>query len=75
MASKELLQDRAYGTFSQEIDELHANGSDKVPSNVGYDDVLLEIGEFGSWQQWLALIFWIPPAVSGAIFMMGTFTS
>ena len=37
--------------------------------------VLDEIGEFGLWQQRLSILFWLPCAVSGAIFLLGSFTS
>ena len=73
-----------YGTFGPEWEDesagdikqlLEKENDDQKAVKVGYDDVLEEIGEFGSWQQWLAVLFWIPPAVSGAIFMLGSFTS
>ena len=80
-----LINPKGYGTF---IPECEADDDDNqkalfkkdddeqtVNVKVGYDNVLEEIGEFGPWQQWLYLLFWIPPAVSGAIFMLGTFTS
>ena len=74
---------KEYGTFDFEEEIIDENESllenlnkDQIAvRKVGYDDILREIGEFGPWQQWLAALFWIPPAVSGAVFMLGSFTS
>ena len=41
----------------------------------GSVQVLREVGEFGRWQQQLSLLFWLPPLVSGAVFLLGSFTS
>ena len=75
--------DKKYGTFAPEEntkdEQRSLLGKEKKEETtnlrVGYDDILEEIGEFGPWQQWLAALFWIPPVVSGAIFMLGSFTS
>ena len=75
--------DKKYGTFAPEEntkdEQRSLLGKEKKEETtnvrVGYDDILEEIGEFGPWQQWLAVLFWIPPVVSGAIFMLGSFTS
>ena len=45
------------------------------PSKVTYDDLLAEMGEFGWWQQWQIFLYFLPPFMSGALFMLGTFTS
>ena len=42
---------------------------------LSYDAVLLEIGEFGAWQQRLSALYSVFPAVAGALFMLGSFTS
>ena len=75
--------EKQYGSFvtEQNIKDEQRPLLEKVKNDqstntrVGYDDILEEIGEFGPWQQWLAALFWIPPVVSGAIFMLGSFTS
>ena len=65
-----------YGTFSSlEKFSDETRGEAWPPVRVSYDDVLREIGEFGRWQQWQTLLYSIPPFVSGALFMLGTFTS
>ena len=53
---------------------LPENGLPKTPRAVNYDDILLELGEFGLWQKILSAIFWIPPLVGGAVFLLGSFT-
>jgi len=76
-------EEKYYGTFlskceDDQITEHEPINNDdslnKVHKKVTYDDFLEEIGEFGPWQQWLSVLFWVPAAVSGAIFMLGTFT-
>ena len=42
---------------------------------LSYDAVLLEIGEFGAWQQRLSALYSVFPAVAGTLFMLGSFTS
>ena len=58
----------SYGTF------LIKNALEP-PRKVSYDDLLTEIGEFGWWQQWQIFLYSLPPFMSGALFMLGTFTS
>ena len=58
----------SYGTF------LIKNALDP-PRKVTYDDLLGEMGEFGCWQQWQIFLYSVPPFMSGALFMLGTFTS
>ena len=58
----------SYGTF------LSKNALDP-PRKVTYDDLLSEMGEFGWWQQWQIFLYSLPPFMSGALFMLGTFTS
>ena len=52
---------------------LNYHGLPKTPRAVNYDDILLELGEFGLWQKNLSAIFWIPPLVGGAVFLLGSF--
>ena len=64
--------DRTYGTFAEDKKQT---GDAFPPLRVSYDDVLEEIGEFGRWQQWQSFVYSVPPFMSGALFMLGTFTS
>ena len=59
----------SYGTF------LIKNALDPPSKKVTYDDLLGEMGEFGLWQQWQIFLYSLPPFMSGALFMLGTFTS
>ena len=59
----------SYGTF------LIKNTLDPPGKKVTYDDLLGEMGEFGRWQQWQIFLYSLPPFMSGALFMLGTFTS
>ena len=59
----------SYGTF------LIKNPFDPPRKKVTYDDLLGEMGEFGRWQQWQIFLYSLPPFMSGALFMLGTFTS
>ena len=59
--------DSSYGSLPE-------NGLPKTQRAVNYDDILLELGEFGLWQKILSAIFWIPPLVSGAVFLLDSFT-
>ena len=70
----DVFEEKGYGTFSN---EMPGEDAEKAwpPVRVSYDDVLGQIGEFGKWQQWQILLYSIPPFVSGALFMLGTFTS
>ena len=63
--------DRTYGTFAEDKKQT---GDAFPPLRVSYDDVLEEIGEFGRWQQWQSFVYSVPPFMSGALFMLGTFT-
>ena len=67
----------SYGTFKETEGSWESLKDDRQSKNskVGYDDILEEIGEFGPWQQWQCLVYSIPPFVSGALFMLGAFTS
>ena len=75
MEDKKVREDQplleGYGTSLEE----RTVGEAFPPARVSYDDVLKEIGEFGRWQQWQTLLYCVPPFVSGALFMLGTFTS
>ena len=71
---KDEFEEKSYGTFANEISGEDV-GEAWPPVRVSYDDVLEQIGEFGRWQQWQTLLYSIPPFVSGALFMLGTFTS
>ena len=53
---------------------LLENGLPKTQRALNYDDILLELGEFGLWQKILSAFFWIPPLVSGAVFLLDSFT-
>ena len=71
---KDEFEEKSYGTFANKISD-EDGGEAWPPVRVSYDDVLEQIGEFGRWQQWQTLLYSIPPFVSGALFMLGTFTS
>lgn len=58
----------SYGTFL-------IKNAPNPPRKVTYDDLLGEMGEFGRWQQWQIFLYSLPPFMSGALFMLGTFTS
>lgn len=58
----------SYGTFL-----IENPGAPK--RKLTYDDLLQEIGEFGSWQQWQIFLYSVPAFMAGALFMLGTFTS
>ena len=72
--NRDVFEQKAYGTFANEL-SVEDVGEAWPPVRVSYDDVLEQIGEFGKWQQWQILLYSIPPFVSGALFMLGTFTS
>jgi hypothetical protein len=38
-----------------------------------YDNILLELGEFGRWQQMNALILWIPAVAAGMNILIASF--
>ena len=59
----------SYGTFL-----IKSPGVLEPARKVTYDDLLEEIGDFGRWQQWQIFLYSIPAFMSGALFMLGTFT-
>ena len=69
MSGKTKRSAESYGTF------LIKNALDPPSKKVTYDDLLGEMGEFGLWQQWQIFLYSLPPFMSGALFMLGTFTS
>ena len=70
MADHKRRSGDSYGTFL-----LKSPGLSEAEKKVTYDDLLEEIGEFGRWQQWQIFLYSIPAFMSGALFMLGTFTS
>ena len=71
---KDDFEEKNYGTFANKMSGEDV-GEAWPPVRVSYDDVLEQIGEFGRWQQWQIILYSIPPFVSGALFMLGSFTS
>ena len=72
--NKDEFEEKNYGTFANKMSGEDV-GEAWPPVRVSYDDVLEQIGEFGRWQQWQIILYSIPPFVSGALFMLGSFTS
>ena len=72
--NKDNFEEKNYGTFAYKMSGEDV-GEAWPPIRVSYDDVLEQIGEFGRWQQWQIILYSIPPFVSGALFMLGSFTS
>ena len=65
MIKQENAEEKQYGTFSKNTNE----------NKITFDDILEEIGEFGTWQQWQSFLYSIPPFIAGSLFMLGAFTS
>ena len=65
MIKQENEEEKQYGTFSKNTNE----------NKITFDDILEEIGEFGTWQQWQSFLYSIPPFIAGSLFMLGAFTS
>ena len=67
MIKHEDTEEKQYGTFSKNFK--------KSENRISFDEILEEIGEFGSWQQWQSFLYSIPPFIAGSLFMLGAFTS
>ena len=73
MIKQENEEEKQYDTFSKNTNE---NKSKNLSENrITFDDILEEIGEFGTWQQWQSFLYSIPPFIAGSLFMLGAFTS
>ena len=71
MPDKNRISVDSYGTFLRSSVQGGSDGGGKVT----YDGLLKEIGEFGAWQQWQIFLYSLPAFMSGALFMLGSFTS